>query len=178
MAENKNASEKKFSMVLRSIGEHAASQRMLLYPYSKVDDTIDGKTVHSCGLIRIPLMDEDMVSEARTIIGKHGQEKRVVDIYLAFPTYMTFYNREFVFLDNDHVEKTNRGHYGELVPVEEIVKNMAAGKKFVDRARRLWAAQEEAERNKEYMKHHVPQISAEEAKALGDDIPSYSFANE
>lgn len=162
------------SMILKGIGRHASENGAIVYPYSDTRDIIDGKVCHTCGMARVVLMDSDMVSKPRVIIGKHGQEKTVVDIFLTKPEYMVYYTREYVFDAENHVVECNRGHYGEMTSVEKIAKNMRNGKKYVDNARRIWARQEmEKEENE---KKQLNVIADDLAKQFGNSVPFIEFS--
>ena len=164
------------SMILKGIGVHASETGAIIYPYSDFEDNIDGNVCHTCGVARIILADADMVSKPRTIIGKHGQEKHVVDIFLTEPEYMVYYQREFTFIDENTVVATSRGHYGEVTPVEKIAQNMRNGKKYVDNARRIWAKQE-AERDSVIQEKKKMNVIADEMAAkVGDSVPFIEFS--
>ena len=150
MAENQkiekldNISNINAVIVLRSLLAENVTPKAIVCPYAEDDDEIDGKRVSTCGLIRVPLMETDIVTTPRITVDKHGHSREVCDVYLSQTKYMCYYTREYITdFDNNRVKPTNDGHYGDWIDTFELVEKMKHGKSVINKARRLDALQAE-----------------------------------
>lgn len=129
--------------LLHNLMSEYVTEQAIICPYADDKDVVDNKAVKTCGLIRIPFMEGDVVSPEKNVKNKHGKVIAARDVLLKQKNYMTFYRREFILNDDDTVTPTYNGHYGDWVDTELLIQNIKRGMGVINKARRKYAIQQE-----------------------------------
>ena len=152
------------AFILKNMPAEDVQPQAIVSPYADDHDMIGDEEMSTCGLIRIPLMENDVVSEEKIVTKFDGTTHAVRDVYFSKDSYMSYYRREYrMFKDEHRVEELSRGHYGEIIPLNILASNMKYGRSVIDKARALDAKQQE----EEFQATRRTQMSNT------DDVPSF-----
>ena len=128
----------KDARILKNLNTEYIDGKTLEYPFAIQNDEVEGRNIPTVGMIRVPLIDEDKLSERRDVTTKSGQVIRVRDIYLDGTPHMTYYRRLYTADGKAKTaEPVEGGHYGEWRTPAEIVEGMKNGRKLLPLARKL-----------------------------------------